>query len=179
MSYRISSLKKKKSHIIGETLVKPCMLKAAEIVFVPESKQKLQQISLSDNTVKRRIDDMAEDIKKQSVDAVKQAPFFAIQLDESTDVAQCSQLLVFVRYIQNETIQDEMLFSTELTTTTKAVDVMAAVSEFFAEHELVWEKLISVCTDGALAMLGSRSGFIQLVKEKQPNITAIHCFIHR
>lgn len=180
-SYELSYLiaKGKKSHIIGETLVKPCMLKAAEIVLGPESKQKLQQISLSDNTVKRRIDDMAEDIKKQVVDAVKQSPFFAIQLDESTDVAQCSQLLVFVRYIQNETIQDEMLFSTELTTTTKAVDVMAAVSEFFAEHELVWEKLISVCTDGAPAMLGSRSGFIQLVKEKQPNITAIHCFIHR
>lgn len=67
-SYELSYLiaKGKKSHIIGETLVKPCMLKAAEIVLGPESKQKLQQISLSDNTVKRRIDDMAEDIKNKS-----------------------------------------------------------------------------------------------------------------
>lgn len=28
-------------------------------------------------------------------------------------------------------------------------------------------------------MLGSRSGFIQLVKEKNPNVITIHCFIHR
>lgn len=100
-------------------------------------------------------------------------------MDESTDVAQCCQLLVFVRYIQNETIKDELLFSTELTTTSKAIDIMTAVSEFFDKHELSWKKLIGVYTDGAPAMLGSRSGFIQLVKEKNPNVITIHCFIHR
>lgn len=180
-SYELSLLiaKAKKSYIVGETLVKPCLLKAADIVLGPEGRQKLSQIPLSDNTVKRRIDDMAEDITNQVVDAVKQSPFFAIQLDESTDVAQCSQLLVFVRYIQDYTIKDEILFSTELTTTTKAVDVMSAVSDFFGKHDLSWQKLIGVCTDGAPSMLGSRSGFVQLIREKNPSVTAIHCFIHR
>lgn len=180
-SYELSLLiaKAKKSHTVGETLVKPCLLKASDIVLGPESRQKLSQIPLSDNTVKRRIDDMAEDIKNQVIDAVKQSPFFAIQLDESTDVAQCSQLLVFVRYIQDYTIRDEILFSTELTTTTKAVDVMSAVTDFFGKHDLSWHKLIGVCTDGAPSMLGSRSGFVQLVREKNPSVTAIHCVIHR
>ncbi|XP_072389301.1 protein FAM200C-like [Diabrotica undecimpunctata] len=69
-SYELSLLiaKQKKSHIIGETLVKPCLLK---------SKQKLSQIPLSDNTMKRRIGDMAEDIQNQVIDAVKQSPFFS------------------------------------------------------------------------------------------------------
>lgn len=154
-------------------------MKAVDIVLGPESKQKFSQIPLSDNTVKRRIDDMAEDIKNQLVEAVKESSFFAIQLDESTDVAQCCQLLVFVRYIQNETIKDELLFSTELTTTSKAIDIMTAISEFIDKHKLSWKKLIGVCTDGAPAMLGSRSGFVQLIKEKNPNVITIHCFIHR
>ncbi|CAH2226763.1 jg14191, partial [Pararge aegeria aegeria] len=180
-SFELSLLiaKAKKSHSVGETLIKPCLLKAADIVLGSESKQKLSQISLSDNTVKRRIDDMAEDIKNQVVEAVKASTFFAIQLDESTDVAQCCQLIVFVRYIQNETIKDELLFSKELTTTSKASDIMTAISEFFDRHELSWTKLIGVCTDGAPAMLGSRSGFVQLVREKNPNVITIHCFIHR
>ncbi|XP_047115751.1 protein ZBED8-like [Schistocerca piceifrons] len=73
-SYELSLLisRTKKSHIIGETLVKPCLLKAADSVLGSESKQKLSLIPLSDNTVKRRIDDMAEDIQNQLVTAVKQ-----------------------------------------------------------------------------------------------------------
>ncbi|CAK1591742.1 unnamed protein product [Parnassius mnemosyne] len=161
-SYELSLIigKAKKSHTIGESLIKPCLLKTADIILGPEIKQKFSQIPLSDNTVKRRIDDMAEDIKKQVVEAVTESTFYAIQLDESTDIAQCCQLLVFVRYMQNETIKDELLFSTELTTTTKAIDIMTAVSDFFAKHELSWQKLMGVCTDGAPTMLGSRSGFI-------------------
>ncbi|CAK1592459.1 unnamed protein product [Parnassius mnemosyne] len=180
-SYELSLInaKAKKSHTIGESLIKPCLLKAANIILGPEIKQKFSQIPLSDNTVKRRIDDMAEDIKKQVVEAVKESTFYAIQLDESTDIAQCCQLLVFVRYMQNETIKEELLFSTELTTTTKAIDIMTAVSDFFAKHEMSWQKLMGVCTDGAPTMLGSRSGFVQLVREKNPNVIAIHCFIHR
>ncbi|CAG9832451.1 unnamed protein product [Diabrotica balteata] len=88
---------------------------------------------------------MAEDIQNQIVDAVKQSPFFAIQLDESTDIAQCSQLIVYVRYIENERMKDELLFSTEFETTTKAIDVMNAVSDFFNKHAC--QKLIGVCTE--------------------------------
>lgn len=121
---------------------------------------------------------MAEDIKIQVVDAVKQSPFFALQLDESTDIAQCYQLIEYVQYIENDRMKDELLLTTELMTTTKAVDVMKAVSDFFDRYGLSWQKLIGVCTDGAPSMLGSRSGYVQLVKEKNAEVTGIHCFMH-
>ena len=40
-------------------------------------------------------------VKQQVITELKKAPFrkFAIQLDESTDVIACAQLLVFVRYV--------------------------------------------------------------------------------
>ena len=34
-------------------------------------------------------------------------------------------------------------------------------------------------TDGAPAMLGSKSGFRALVQRKTPNVLFTHCFIHR
>ena len=36
-----------------------------------------------------------------------------------------------------------------------------------------------MCSDEAPAMLGSRSGFISLIKHKNPDVLGTHCFIHR
>ena len=61
---------------------------------------------------------------------MKTSPNFAIQCDETTDVAQLSQLLVYVRYV-GSTFIEEMLFCRPLKTTTKTEDVFQAVSLFF------------------------------------------------
>ncbi|CAM2114434.1 unnamed protein product [Caretta caretta] len=97
-SYELSLLiaKAKKAHIIGETLVKPCLLKAADIVLGAKSKKEILEILLSDNSVKSCIDDMAKNLKLQVVEAVKASPFFTIQCDDTTDVAQCCQLFIYV-----------------------------------------------------------------------------------
>ncbi|KAJ8001210.1 hypothetical protein DPEC_G00191970 [Dallia pectoralis] len=55
---------------------------------------KLDAIPISDNTIQRRISDVACDVKEQVLDSVRESPFHAIQLDESTDVAHCAQLMV-------------------------------------------------------------------------------------
>jgi hypothetical protein len=61
---------------------------------------KLQPLSLSNDTIRRRIQDMAHDILSQ-VDEIKSCPsgMFSIQLAESTDVTHLAQLLVYVRYV--------------------------------------------------------------------------------
>ena len=38
---------------------------------------------------------------------------------------------------------------------------------------------MGVCTDGAPAMLGFRSGFIARIKQKSPNAVGSHCVMHR
>ena len=103
-----------------------------------------------------------------------------MQLDETTDIAQCSQLLVFVRYVHINTIKEEFLFCEPLIETTKAIDVFEKVKTFFAMHNFDWQnKKGSLCTDGAPAMLGNTSGFAALVRKEAPNVTVTHCFLHR
>jgi zinc finger BED domain-containing protein 5/7/8/9 len=104
---------------------------------------------------------------------------FSMQLDESTDISQCSQLLVFVRYIYSGTSK-EFLFCQPLLKTTRAIDVFEMITNFFSKHKLNYKKKLgSLCTDGAPSMLGKSSGFTALIKKEIPDIIITHCFLHR
>ena len=61
--------------------------------------------------------------------------------------------------------------------TTKADDVIAFISSFFEEAKFPRNKFVGVCNDGAPAMLGSRSGFITQVKQRNPEVIGTHCMI--
>ena len=45
-----------------------------------------------------------------------------------------------------------------------------SVKEFFLNHEMSLDLVGSLCTDGAPAMLGNKSGFASLVKKEIPHI---------
>uniref|UniRef100_A0A8C5PY01 Uncharacterized protein n=1 Tax=Leptobrachium leishanense TaxID=445787 RepID=A0A8C5PY01_9ANUR len=170
-----------KPHTIGEDLLLPAAKDIVRVMIGDEYVTKLNAISLSNDTVRRRLDDMSADILSQVVQEIKSAPLpiFSIQLDESTDVANCSQLLVFVRYINDSDFKDEFLFCNPLETTTTAHDVFDKVGSFLKDHQISWEKVCGVCTDGAPAMLGCRSGFQHLVLNESPKVIGTHCMIHR
>ena len=61
-----------------------------------KAKKKIQQILLSNDTIRRRIDDMAANVCQQVCSEIKQSTLQAsIQLDDSTDSALESNLVVF------------------------------------------------------------------------------------
>uniref|UniRef100_K7G861 DUF4371 domain-containing protein n=1 Tax=Pelodiscus sinensis TaxID=13735 RepID=K7G861_PELSI len=157
----------KKPHTIVEQLVLPCAKEMVRLVLGKEAARKLNDLSVFNDTVSRRINEISTS-NSASLVKKKKSPLFAIQLDESTDVAFCSQLLVFARYMVEGDFKDEFLFCKTLDTTTKAQDVMEIV------HGLDLLNLVGVTTE-----LGSRSGFQMLVKQHSPMVTRVHCFIHR
>nr|XP_039256335.1 protein ZBED8-like [Styela clava] len=72
-----------------------------------------------------------------------------------------------------------MLFCKPLETTTKAEDVFEAVAAYFDSNAIKWGNLMGICTDGAPAMLGSRSGFVSRMKQRSPNAIGTRCVIHK
>ena len=44
------------------------------------------------------------------IQEIKRVGLFSIQLDESTDVQSCSQILAFVRFVHDEDLKKEFLF---------------------------------------------------------------------
>ena len=108
-SYAIALLvaKTKKPHNIGETLLKPCILESVKLVLGEKASQTMKQISLSNDTIKSRIYDMSDNIKSKVLSKIDSSPVFALQLDKSTDISNLSQLLVYVRYVADEKINED------------------------------------------------------------------------
>ncbi|QQP39543.1 Uncharacterized protein FKW44_020461, partial [Caligus rogercresseyi] len=178
VAYRI--VKCKKPHTIAEVLIKPCTEKMVELMIGPEAKKKIQQVSLSNDTIRRRIDDMAADVCRQVCCEIKQSTLQAsLQLDESTETALESQLIAFARYEKEGKMKEEFLFCNTLPTTTTAKDVKAIVDSFFEVNGLSWQNFKHICTDGAPAMIGVKGGFVTLVKNEWPHVTSSHCLLHR
>ncbi|XP_075719811.1 protein FAM200C-like [Rhinoderma darwinii] len=147
-SYEVAYLiaKQSKPHTIGETLIKPAVLKMANIMLGKAAEVKLSQIPLSNDTVSDRIEDMSKDILAQVVaDLISSPAKFSFQLDETTDVSNLSQLAVFVRYVKDDVIKEDFLFCKPLTTTTKAADVKKLVDDFFKDNNLSWD-MVSAAT---------------------------------
>ena len=72
-------------------LVLPAAKVMARYVFGDESVKKLNSISLSNNTVQRRIEEMSMDILQQVISEIRSSENgFAIQLDEPIDVINCA-----------------------------------------------------------------------------------------
>ena len=130
--------------------------------------------------MKRRIEEMSDDIADQILAETKESKFeFAIQFDESTDITDYCQLLVYVRYGQANIMKTELLLNYEVSTTTKGKDIFDILNSFFKKNGLDWKNLVGCTTDGALSMLGCRSAFQLYVKAVSPNVTSVHCFFHR
>ena len=122
-------------------MVLPAAKVTVRCVFGDESVKKLNFISLSNNTVQRRIEEMPVDILQQVInDICRSERGFAIQLDESADVTNCAQLLIFVRYVGKEGVKEEFLMNAALEATTKGDDIFQMVNSFFKQDGLKWEK---------------------------------------
>ncbi|XP_076807253.1 protein FAM200C-like [Clavelina lepadiformis] len=171
--------KEKEPYTIGDEVILPCIKIMAEHVLDKESAEKMAGLSLSSDKVQRQISLMSDDIKEQVIQQLKEAGLFSIQLDESTEIQCCSQLVAFVRYVHSGDIKEDFLFCETLEESTKSDDVLQKLSEFFEANGLDWGNLCSICTDGASALLGSKSGFVSRVLQKSPNAIPLHCMIHR
>ena len=112
-------------------MVLPAAKVMVRCVFGDESVKKLNSISLYNNAVQRRIEEMSVDILHQVIsDIGRSESGFAIQLDESTDVTNCAQLLIFVRYIGKEGVK-EFLMNAAMEAITKGDDIVQMVNSFF------------------------------------------------
>ena len=108
-SYTVSQiLIKKIKPFADDKMIKECLTAVAEIAF-PDKKDIISKISLSRFTIGRRIEDLSENIIATLGEHIHKFEWCSLALDESCDISDKSQLVIFGRGIDlNFNITEEL-----------------------------------------------------------------------
>ena len=182
VAYNIA--KQSKSFCDGE-FVKQCMLDVADQVC-PEQRKKFEEVSLSRRTVARRIEAIDEDLTAQLKKRVPSFQLFSLALDESTDIDDTAQLLIFVRGIsENFEITEELLSMESMKDTTTGEYIFECVENALHKMQLPWQKMASVTTDGCPSLTGKKVGLLKRLGDRVTEVDCtrelifLHCIIHQ
>ncbi|KAI6651445.1 General transcription factor II-I repeat domain-containing protein 2-like [Oopsacas minuta] len=116
-----------------------------------KEKQKFEDVSLSRQTVTWKIVDMAGDSREQLKIVCKTFEYFSLALDESMDISDTSQLLIFVRGVKDDfAITKELVEMRSMVSTTTGADIAAETIKGLENIGSggAWGKLSGVTTDG-------------------------------
>ncbi|XP_053171455.1 zinc finger BED domain-containing protein 5-like [Scomber japonicus] len=176
VAYQIARCKK--PHTIGEELILPAALDMVSVMLDDASAAKLKTIPLSNDTVARRINDIANDLQDQLVENLKDKRF-ALQFDEATDSNKDCLFIAYVRFDMTNSLCEDLLFCKYVRDRATAEELFKMLDCFLTENGLKWENCIGVCSDGAQTMAGVRKGLRTLIKKASPNAEWTHCVLHR
>ena len=167
------------------TVVKECLNAAAETLLDGQQKDdmcgKIKQIPLSAPTTTRKSELLAEDVLAQLDAAVQNALCISLAIDESTDITDNAQLLVYVRFLHKEKKEmcEDLLGLMPLETNTRGEDIYEVIKEMLTKRKINLKQVVSVTTDGAPAMVGREKGAVARMKQDNPDLIAYHCIIHQ
>lgn len=187
-SYRISNVlaKRRKPFEDGE-FIKEAFREAADELFhnfknKSEIVAAIESLQLSSRTVTRRVESMSEDVFSQLKKDLDECRYFSMQMDESVDATGIAQLPVFVRMVfSNFTVKEELLKVIPLKGHTRGEDIFFAMKQLILSEKIPLQKLVSITTDGAPALRGSKNGFLALCQrdESFPQFLTYHCILHQ
>ncbi|XP_055589246.1 protein FAM200A-like [Uranotaenia lowii] len=137
----------------GGTYVKVNCVSVVSIVC-PKEKAAFNNISLSRNTVTRRVQVLGDDLKTTLRERVSIFKFYSLAMDESTDVKNTAQLAIFIRGIDcNFQITKEMAALVPMKGTTTGKDLMEAVVTCMKDLGLSFTNMNGLTSDGAPSMM--------------------------
>lgn len=146
-----------------------------------ELREKIKQTPLSAATATRRAEMLAQDMQSQLDAAIHTAPCVALAVDESTDINDNAQLVVYIRFYHAEKKDfiEDILGVTALTTHTRGEDIYLAIKEMLMQRGISLKHVVSITTDGAPSMIGKEKGAVNRMKEDNPDLCSYHCIIHQ
>ncbi|KAL4149761.1 hypothetical protein QTP88_003629 [Uroleucon formosanum] len=147
VSYQIAQ--RGEAYTIAESLIKPCAMEMVKCMLDEKSAKEISKIPLSNDTVANRINDLAADIQNELIFRLKSCKF-ALQMDESTDVAGLAILIVIVRYQHESTLLEDLLLCKSLPSRTTGAEIFDLLNSFLEGNEIPWENCVDICTDGAI-----------------------------
>jgi len=75
--------------------------------------------------------------------------------------------------------RDELLALLPLKCKTRGEDLFKTFDDFITKSNISYDKIVSISTDGAPAMIGKEKGFVKRIKDKNAETLSYQCIIHQ
>uniref|UniRef100_A0A4X2KNG3 SPIN-DOC-like zinc-finger domain-containing protein n=1 Tax=Vombatus ursinus TaxID=29139 RepID=A0A4X2KNG3_VOMUR len=160
--------------------IKKCLLIAVS-GLCPDKKSVFENISLSRMTVQQRVADISNNLNDQLNQKTNEFSYYSLAMEESTDLTDTAQLLIFIRGVdENFEVTEELAGLYSMLGQTTGKEIANQVNKCVTEKlGITFENLVAICTDGAPSMCGKNLGAVTLVEEfAGKKITKYHCIEH-
>ena len=118
-------------------------------------------------------------IQEKQQQELSSSMFYSIMIDESTDVAVLSEMVIYARYVTaTKSVKTAFMKIIDLFNGT-ADTIETALLKYLESNDLPLTKLIGLGTDGAKVMTGRINGAGARLQRRQPMLTSFHCVCHR
>ena len=127
---------------------------------------------------------MGGNIVSQLKQRCKTFTYYSLALDETNDINDTAQLIIFIRGVDKNFCVIEDIAGLRSKDTTTGNDIFKEFEFVMETLDLKWDKLYSVTTDGAPNMTGNINGLVGHIAQKarENNIdppASFHCIIHQ
>ena len=133
----------------------------------------------SHESVDEMIEIISGMIEHDLIEKYKSAEYYSLEIDETTDIAVCQNMMIYIRGVCNGRVESHFLTIEKLEHGCTAQALFDKVCEILARKGLPRDKLIALGTDGASVMTGKNSGVVTRFKNENPFMMSTHCAAHR
>ena len=99
-------------------------------------------------------------------------------IDETTDVSNKEQVVVCIRWVDEDLQAHEEFIGLYQVESTAATVLIGVIRDVFTRLNVSMNKIRGQCYDGASAMCGSQGGVATLIQHEEPRAIYIHCYGH-
>ena len=121
---------------------------------------------------------MALKVLRIIISAIQATPFITIMVDETTDIANKEQLVMCLRWVDDNFETHEDFIGLHELPSTSADTILHTVQDLMLRLNLSFKKVRGQCYDGAASMLGHREGVAKKICDKEPRALYTHCYGH-
>ena len=164
--------------------IKECVMEAVNDLC-PKNSNLFASICLSASAVVQRMEELGENIVGQVQQKAKNFLWYSFAMDESTDLASTSQLLIFICGVNfNSKITKQLALVCTMHGTTTGEDLFLEVEKTLQYYSLHWNKLQCVTVDRGKNMAELEKGLVGWIMSKLEDLHLrkalfLHCIIHQ
>ena len=107
-----------------------------------------------------------------------QSTFYTIMIDETTDFSNAEQVVIVIRWVNDDLSVHEEFVGLYKTDSIQAKSLVAIIKDTLLRLNLKMELCQGQCYDGASVMSSTKSGVAATISSEKPRAVFTHCYGH-